>query len=140
MKTEHIELLDRLEACVLDDSDAAFPFSRRLARDNGWTPTYTQRVIREYKRFAFLAVAAGHLVTPSDPVDQAWHLHLIYTKSYWKHFYGEVLGHRRSESWREFCRTMRSTEWQPRDAAGQFGGHRGDAIGGLIVGPLRTAP
>ena len=92
MKTEHIELLDRLEACVLDDSAAAFPFSRRLARDNGWTPTCTQRVIREYKRFAFLAIAAGHLVTPSDPVDQAWHLHLIYTKSYGKHFCGEVLG------------------------------------------------
>ena len=42
-KTDHIELLNRLEACVLDDSDAAFPFSRRLARDNGWTATYTRR-------------------------------------------------------------------------------------------------
>ena len=66
MKTEHIELLNRLEACVLDDFAAAFPFSRRLARDNGWTPTYTQRVIREYKRFAFLAVAHlwRHHVSP----------------------------------------------------------------------------
>ena len=91
MKTEHIELLDRLEACVLDDSAAAFPFSRRLARDNGWTPTYVQRVVREYKRFAFLAIAAGHPVTPSDQVDQVWHLHLLYTQSYWKEFCGDVL-------------------------------------------------
>ncbi len=26
------------------------------------------------------------------------------------------------------CRVRRSTEWRPRDAAGQFGGHRGAAI------------
>lgn len=66
MKTEHIKILNRLEACVLDDFDAAFPFPRRLARDNGWTPTYTQRVIREDKRFAFLAVAHPwrHHVSP----------------------------------------------------------------------------
>ena len=30
-----------------------------------------RRVIREYKRFTFLAMEAGHPVTPSDPVDQA---------------------------------------------------------------------
>lgn len=91
MKSEHLELLKRLEACTLDDAAAAFPFSERLARDNHWPLAYTQRVIHEYKRFAFLAVAAGHPVSPSHAVDEAWHLHLLYTQSYWKDFCSEVL-------------------------------------------------
>ncbi len=91
MKTEHLELWERVEGFSLDDSNAAFPFSERLAGDNGWPLPYARRVVVEYKRFAFLAVAAGHPVTPSDQVDQAWHLHLLYTQSYWKEFCGEVL-------------------------------------------------
>jgi len=31
-------------------------------------------------------------VTPSDTVDQAWHLHLIYTGHYWEELCGKVLG------------------------------------------------
>jgi uncharacterized protein (TIGR04222 family) len=31
-------------------------------------------------------------VTPSEQVDQAWHLHLTYTKSYWERFCPDVLG------------------------------------------------
>jgi uncharacterized protein (TIGR04222 family) len=91
MKTEHLELWKRVEGFSLDDSNSAFPFSERLARDNGWPLPYALRVVAEYKRFALLAVAAGHPVTPSDQVDQAWHLHLLYTRSYWKEFCGEVL-------------------------------------------------
>lgn len=90
MNTEYLELLNRLEDYTPDEA-TAFPFSARLARDNGWSPLYARRVIQEYKRFAFLAVAAGHPVTPSDQVDQAWHLHLLYTASYWKDFCGTVL-------------------------------------------------
>ena len=48
--------------------------------------------MREYRRFLYLAVRAGHPVTPSDAVDQAWHLHLCYTRSYWEELCGEVLG------------------------------------------------
>ena len=51
-------------------------------------------MISEYRRFVFLALAAGHPVTPSDQVDQAWHLHLLYTNSYWNRFCGETLGRR----------------------------------------------
>lgn len=90
MKTEHFELRKRLEGYTPDEA-TAFPFSERLARENGWPLPYARRVIQEYKRFAFLAVAAGHPVTPSDEVDQAWHLHMLYTSSYWKDFCGEVL-------------------------------------------------
>jgi hypothetical protein len=75
-----------------DECDSDFTFTQRLARDNAWNLKYTRRVVEEYKKFMFLAVAAGHEVTPSEQVDQAWHLHLIYTRSYWDDFCGQVLG------------------------------------------------
>lgn len=82
----------RIEAYVLDDPGASLPFSHRLARENGWSLYYAGRVIAEYRKFCFLAIAAGHGVTPSDEVDQAWHLHLLYTRDYWDRFCPEALG------------------------------------------------
>ena len=67
-------------------------FRERLARENGWSLAQAERVIAEYKRFCFLAVTAGHEVTPSDAVDQAWHLHLTYSRDYWERFCPSVLG------------------------------------------------
>ncbi|MEM7783442.1 MAG: TIGR04222 domain-containing membrane protein, partial [Planctomycetota bacterium] len=84
-------LWDRIEKFSLDNVAAAFSFTQRLARENGWQLGYADRVIGEYKKFMFLAVCAGHPVTPSESVDQAWHLHLIYTQSYWTDFCGEIL-------------------------------------------------
>jgi hypothetical protein len=72
--------------------DAALPFAERLARDNGWSRVEAGRAIEEYRRFCFLAVTAGHPVTPSDQVDQVWHLHLTYTRDYWERFCPHVLG------------------------------------------------
>ncbi|MGH8522866.1 MAG: glycine-rich domain-containing protein [Gammaproteobacteria bacterium] len=89
---EHSALSQRIFAFSLDQADSELPFSRRVARDNGWSKDYTWRVIEEYKRFAFLATVAGHPVTPSDPVDQVWHLHLTYSRSYWEDFCPHVLG------------------------------------------------
>jgi uncharacterized protein (TIGR04222 family) len=86
-------LLARIEAHSLDARGAADPFSRRLARENGWSDDYAQRVVREYQRFLVLAIAAGHAVTPSDQVDQAWHLHLLYTAHY-RRFCRQALGRR----------------------------------------------
>lgn len=85
------ELWNRLVALDLDGT-AALPFSHRLARDNGWPTAFAQRVVLEYKRFVYLAATCGHPVTPSDEVDQAWHLHLVYTRSYWDELCGQVLG------------------------------------------------
>jgi hypothetical protein len=72
--------------------DAAFSFEARLARENGWTNDHADRVMGEYRRFLFLAAVAGHPVTPSDAVDQAWHLHLTYSRDYWDRLCAEVLG------------------------------------------------
>lgn len=73
-------------------ADAAFTFQARLARENGWTPAHAARVIEEYRRFCFLAAISGHPVTPSDAIDQAWHLHLTYTRDYWGRFCPDILG------------------------------------------------
>jgi uncharacterized protein (TIGR04222 family) len=92
MQATDRDLWRRLEAFELDDPAASLTFTRRLARENGWEVSYAARVVEEYKRFVFLAMTAGHEVTPSDEVDQAWHLHLTYTRSYWGELCGEVLG------------------------------------------------
>jgi hypothetical protein len=69
-----------------------FPFAARLARENNWSRSFADRAIEEYQRFMFLAVVAGHPVTPSDQIDQVWHL--LYSHSYWDRFCGEVLQRR----------------------------------------------
>jgi len=92
MNVQEVELFKNIQAFELDKADSCLSFSKRLARENRWTDTFTHRVIEEYKKFAFLAIVAGHPVTPSDQVDQAWHLHLTYTRSYWQEFCPKVLG------------------------------------------------
>jgi hypothetical protein len=77
---------------IVGPETAALPFVERLARENGWRRAHAARVFEEYRRFCFLAVTCGHVVTPSDAVDQAWHLHLTYTRDYWERFCPHVLG------------------------------------------------
>ncbi|KVW71627.1 TIGR04222 domain-containing membrane protein [Burkholderia ubonensis] len=84
-------LLARLQAYAPDAPDAPLPYSRRLAEAEHWPYAHALAVIDEYKRFAFLAQAAGHPVTPSHAVDAAWHLHLQYTREYWDVFCADVL-------------------------------------------------
>ena len=85
-------LWSKLESFSLDNPNDALTFSQRLARENGWPPLFTERVITEYKKFIFLCAISPHPVTPSDEVDQAWHLHLAYTKSYWNGLCKNILG------------------------------------------------
>jgi hypothetical protein len=85
-------LWSKLDNYSINNPDDALTFSQRLARENGWTESYTERVITEYKKFIFLCVISPHPVTPSDEVDQAWHLHLVYTKSYWTDLCKDILG------------------------------------------------
>lgn len=91
MNFQQTELYKRIQAFALDRPDSQLSFSQRLAKDNGWSLGYTQRAIEEYKKFIFLAVAAGHPVTPSDQIDQVWHLHLTYTRLYWQEFCPKIL-------------------------------------------------
>ena len=50
---QHRELYSRIQAFSLDQPNTQLSFSRRLARDNGWSTDHTRRVIEEYKKFVF---------------------------------------------------------------------------------------
>jgi len=85
-------LWDQLETMEIDPPDATTRFHHRLRQYNKWTDEFAGRVTKEYRRFLYLAARARHPVTPSDTVDQAWHLHLIYTRHYWEELCGKILG------------------------------------------------
>jgi len=85
-------MYDKISAFSIDREGDAFPFSARLARENGWTVRHALRVIEEYRRFVCLMATAPHPVTPSEAVDQAWHLHMTYTRSYWEGLCRDVIG------------------------------------------------
>ena len=85
-------LWEKISAFPIDEACAGLPFSARLARENGWSEEFTAQVLAEYRRFLYLCMTAGHPVTPSDEVDQAWHLHLCYTRSYWQDLCRDTLG------------------------------------------------
>ena len=84
MNAQELTTWNRLSTLDLDAADAALPFSTRLARDNRWSLKFAAQAIDEYRKFCFLARHAGHPVTPSDEVDQVWHLHLLYSQHYWE--------------------------------------------------------
>lgn len=86
MSSEEQALWKRIKAFEISDPTAEFSFSDRLARENSWTFEYSIRTILEYKKFMFLICISECPLTPSDQVDQVWHLHLIYTESYWVDF------------------------------------------------------
>lgn len=85
-------LWNRLLALELDEAGAELQFSDRLQRENGWSRAFTLQAIAEYRKFLYLAATSAGHVTPSDVVDQVWHLHLTYTRSYWETLCGEILG------------------------------------------------
>lgn len=93
MDSSQLARLRKIEQFEFDVPGTRLRFVDRLARENGWSLSFSRRVINEYKRFCFLAKEAGHPVTPSEHVDQAWHLHLVYTRSYWEDFCPNYLGH-----------------------------------------------
>ncbi len=91
MAVRNPNLWNSLQTYEFDQPDAAFPFSMRLARENGWQQDFANRVIDEYRRFLYLAATSDMPMTPSDDVDQVWHLHLAYSRDYWGHLCGQVL-------------------------------------------------
>lgn len=89
----HPALWQRLEHFRVDDGDAPLSFIKRLARDNNWSQDFAEAAYREYLRFVYLMSVTDVPLTPSDEVDQVWHLHLAYTRSYWQDLCEETLGH-----------------------------------------------
>lgn len=85
-------LWSRLSQRPLDDPRDARPLSARLRQLTGWSPTETQRVLTEYRRFLYLAVRMSGRVCPSVAVDEAWHAHLLDSRRYFGEFCPQVLG------------------------------------------------
>jgi hypothetical protein len=92
MNIEHDSLWQKIQGHALGHAAAELGFARRLARENAWSERYAECVVAEYRRFVYLAATLPHPATPSDQVDQAWHLHLTYTRDYWEVFCPQVLG------------------------------------------------
>ena len=86
------DLWSAICAYQFDKPDTKYPFSQRLAFENGWGSDRAHRVIDEYRRCIYLICVSGEMMTPSEAVDQVWHLHMIYTQAYWNDFCLGVLG------------------------------------------------
>src|SRR5262245_27945240 len=86
------DLWQRIQGFEIDNPSVEFPFSSRLARENGWSREKALEAIEEYRKFIYLICVSPSPVTPSEVVDQVWHLHLLYTRSYWLMLCGVVLG------------------------------------------------
>ena len=85
-------LWQALAAMRIEREGASATFARRLGRKQGWGKRHTYAVIEEYRRFLYLAATGDRPVTPSDDVDEAWHLHLTYTRHYWDELCARILG------------------------------------------------
>lgn len=86
------EIWQKLCEFQFDSPGARKLFETRLAVEQNWTIEYARRAIVEYRRFLLLCATAGHPCTPSEVVDEVWHMHLTFTKSYWLELCPNVLG------------------------------------------------
>ncbi|KQM27394.1 MULTISPECIES: glycine-rich domain-containing protein [unclassified Sphingomonas] len=86
-------LIGRIETLAIGQTDATLGFEGRLAAENGWSEAFAARVAVEYRRFLALIATGEEPLTPSDAVDQAWHLHLAYTRDYWQGLCRDIVGH-----------------------------------------------
>lgn len=86
------ELWNRIQAYDLDYPSVSLPFSARLAHENGWTLEFSRQAIEEYKKFIYLICVSNETLTPSQKVDEVWHLHLVHTRGYWDDFCTATLG------------------------------------------------
>ena len=64
----------------------------RLASENGWSRSFAARAVAEYLRFMALLTQSEAPLSPSDPIDTVWHLHLLHTREYRENFCGRVVG------------------------------------------------
>ncbi len=82
----------KLQSFQFNPEGATKTFEMRLAEEQRWSAAYAERVVEEYKRFVFLCWACSHPCTPSEIIDEAWHQHLVYSRSYWEDLCAQVLG------------------------------------------------
>ncbi|MDW9381227.1 hypothetical protein [Chryseobacterium sp. JV558] len=84
-------LWTRIQGFSLDAPGAAFPFSKKLAKEESWSLDFAKKAIEEYKKFVYLCCILPNGASPSEIVDKVWHMHLIYTQNYWEEFCPNIL-------------------------------------------------
>lgn len=89
--TNNFLLWNKIKDFKFDLPGTTVMFAHKLARQNNWTPYFTEKVIEEYKKFIFLCCISSSGASPSHAVDVAWHLHLTYTQSYWQDLCKNIL-------------------------------------------------
>ena len=76
-----------------------------VAKNEGWDHAYAERVVEEFRRFVILwAYYPGASHVPSQAVDEAWHLAILFTQRYatmCQRFFGRFKHHNPSSSDRE---------------------------------------
>ncbi len=92
MTNSELELWNRIRKFEFDKPGVKLTFAKRLAKENGISLGFANEIVEEYRKFLFLCCVSSHQVSPSYYVDQAWHLHLTYTKSYWNELCKNTLG------------------------------------------------
>ena len=100
-------LWEKLRHLSFDSGTGPRTFAARLASEQGWSTEFTAQAVEEYRRFLLLfALEQGRLqesqpafsgqpavrIVPSAVVDKVWHLHLLYTRSYWETLCRDLLG------------------------------------------------
>ena len=97
----------KLRRLSFDSGTGPRTFAARLASEQGWSAEFAAQAIEEYRRFVLLfALEQGRVlgnqaadgsqptvrIVPSAVVDKVWHLHLLYTRSYWEALCRDLLG------------------------------------------------
>jgi uncharacterized protein (TIGR04222 family) len=89
---DYLPLWNKIQAFVFDDEKAVVTFSGKLAAEQKWSIPFTQKAIEEYRKFILLCCVSEKGAAPSQTIDEVWHLHLTYTRSYWIEFCKDTLG------------------------------------------------
>jgi uncharacterized protein (TIGR04222 family) len=91
IRNENHQLWSQIDSFQMDDPSATIKFSDKLSHEHRWSKEYTARVISEYRKFLFLCCVLPGGASPSQIVDEAWHMHLTYTVNYWDELCGKVI-------------------------------------------------
>jgi len=75
-----VDALQNEIASKLDLSDIL----QKVAKTNGWSDEYKNKVSEEYMKFLYIIKYYGHGAVPSKMVDLVWHQHILDTKIYMK--------------------------------------------------------
>ncbi|MCU0710673.1 MAG: hypothetical protein MUC43_01345 [Pirellula sp.] len=91
-ETQPDVLWQKISQLAITPPNLPLTFEARLAREQAWSLDRALAVVEEYRKFLYLLLTCSHPVTPSEEVDAAWHLHLLYTRSYYEDLCQEIAG------------------------------------------------